>query len=102
MQRLAKILDVSEELLKELDIAMVRLVGRRGVLDKVSADNEASIERVLRSLGLPMNVEPEKVRAALRKTAREHEVQLLSYLKSVPGSTEFDTPALAPMVVSKP
>ncbi|OGZ00011.1 MAG: hypothetical protein A2945_00655 [Candidatus Liptonbacteria bacterium RIFCSPLOWO2_01_FULL_52_25] len=101
MQRLAKILDVSEELLKELDIAMVRLVGRRGVLDKVSADNEASIERVLRSLGLPMNVEPEKVRAALRKTAREHEVQLLSYLKSVPGSTEFDKAAHLARAIAK-
>ncbi|MDP2598286.1 MAG: hypothetical protein Q8P49_00475 [Candidatus Liptonbacteria bacterium] len=93
MEKLAKVLNVDVSLLSKLDEYMSARLGRRGVLDKVSAENESSIERMLRMLKIPMASDPEKVRAALRETARKHEEQLLAYLKSVPGVTEFDRAA---------
>jgi hypothetical protein len=93
MQKLAKILDVDESLLVELDEVMVERVGRRGVLDKVSADNEAAIERIFRQLKMPAASSSEEVRSALRETARNHETQLLAYLNGVSGATEFDKAA---------
>ncbi len=93
MEKLAKVLEVDVSLLARLDEYMSSRVGRRGVLDKVSAENESSIERVFWALRLPMSSDSEKVRAALRDTARRHEEQLVSYLNGVPGATEFDKAA---------
>jgi len=93
MEKLAKILGVDVSLLEKLDLAMTERVGRRGVLDEVSAKNEQSIERVLRSLGLSMTSSPDVIRDALRETALKHEGELLKYLQTVPGATEFDKAA---------
>lgn len=91
--KLAKILGVEEEVLLELDGFMSLSVGRRGILDKVSAENENSIERTLKSLGLPADASSADVTAALRRASEIHEKQLLSYLSGMPGATEFDRAA---------
>lgn len=101
MEKLAKILDVDVSLLSKLDAYMSAHLGRRGALEKVSSENEASIERTLRILGIPTASDPGKVRAALRETARKHEEQLLSYLNGIPGVTEFDKAANLAKQVAK-
>lgn len=92
IKKLAKILDVKEFILADLDREMGKITGKRGVLDKVAEENEEIIEKVMRKLNND-NHSAAHVREILRKAIFSHEKQFLSFLKNEEGSTEFEKAA---------
>lgn len=92
IQKLAKILDVEENLLAGLDKEMSEKTGKKNILDKIAAENEGIIEKVLQKLN-NKDHSAAHVRSILRKAIFFHEKQFLSFLKRAKGQTEFDKAA---------
>jgi len=93
MEKLAKILGVEADFLKRLDKTMVSRVGRKGVLDAVNEKNNAHIRETFHGLNIPTDANADAVHAALLSAIRTNEKELLIYLKTVPGGTQFEKAA---------
>ena len=78
---LAKILDTDEEMLIELEEKMFSTTGKKGILEKVSDENEKRSLDFFKNLGVERDFD--KITAALREKIYLHERQLLGYLDTV-------------------
>lgn len=88
-EKLAKILEVNPQMLKELDRVMSQKTGRSGVMEKLCDLNERTISSTLDKINSRI-MEANHVRGALRKTIFNHERQFLKFLASVSGRDEFE------------
>jgi len=88
----ATILGVKAEMLEALDAGMEGRTGKKEVFEKLFKENEAAIRRVFAS----REKEPkdaEGARKILYEVIALHEAQLLSYLKTQKGETDFEKAA---------
>lgn len=90
MKQLAHILGVEPDLLKRLDKTMRSRIGRRGVLDKVSEENNAHVRETSRVLGIPPRASPSAVHAKLLEAIQRDEKELTAHLDMISGATEFE------------
>jgi hypothetical protein len=93
MKTISKILGVDEAFLEKLDAEMAKRTGKSGVLNAVSAENKAIMERTFRALAIPMSASVDEMHAALRSAIKVNENELLKYLQTIPGETEFEKAA---------
>lgn len=92
-ETLAQILGVSPDALRALDETMASRTGTAGVMQRVHEENEMRIAKTLAAIGLARTADASEVREALMKTIAEHESQLVRYLATVSGASEFDKAA---------
>ncbi len=97
---LGKILGVLPQTLESLDRAMAKRTGREGVLVKVAEENEERIAATLKILDLENN-SAEAIREALKNALLIHERQLLDFLKTDGGGSEFDRAAILAKKIAK-
>ncbi len=92
IQRLARILEVEEETLIEMDKKMTELRGTNGIIDKVMNENRSIIEKTLTKLN-SKDRSAFHVRGVLRKAIFAHEKQFMAVLKNTEGKDEFERAA---------
>ncbi len=78
--QLAQILGTSEEKLRDLDQKMSAVSGKQGVLEEVSAQNEATVDRVLSDLGLSRESQADDVYKALNERLAAIDAKLFELL----------------------
>lgn len=88
-EKIAKILGITPQLLKEIDEVMTEKSGRRDILQKISDLNERTITATLAKIGSSLKGADE-VRGALRQAIFNKEKQLLTFLENIPGADEFE------------
>ncbi len=86
---LSKILNVSEDLLINLESEMVKRTGQSGVLAKVAEENEALINKTLKLLNSSQR-NAEHVKLILREISFIHEKFLLDFLEIIEGKNRFE------------
>jgi len=93
MKILAKILGVEVSFLEKLDTEMTGRTGRKGVLDAVIKENGDIMENTFKALAIPTGAKVDEIHAALRTAIKVNENELLKYLQTIPGATEFEKAA---------
>lgn len=90
VNELARILGVKSELLTGLDAEMIKATGRKGVLEKVSAENRKLTRFAAEKLNSGnAHEEAAHMRGVLRQAIVKHERSLLEFLNKIPDHDEF-------------
>jgi len=90
LKYIAGILDVTPEFLAKVEDDMRARGFKNGAFEKVASKNREIVDKKLMELGLSKETGAEEISLAFRNVVRTNEQQLLKYLRTVPGNTEFE------------
>ncbi|PJE51474.1 MAG: hypothetical protein COV29_00635 [Candidatus Yanofskybacteria bacterium CG10_big_fil_rev_8_21_14_0_10_36_16] len=79
-KKLAKILNVEEQVLLDLDKKMSEISGKTGVMEEIVEENDKLVDRTLDRLGLSRKSTREEIFTAMSARLKEFEMALYEYL----------------------
>ncbi len=92
-EKIAKILGVTDKTLEDFVQSISASTGKTGIIEKISQENNAIIDKTLKEINSTEPATAAHVRGELQKVIFFHEKQFLSFLNSVEGQTEFEKAA---------